>query len=192
MMEGLDSSFDAVLFIGYHAKAGSTRGFFAHTGDSNVKDLEIDGRSVGESGMNAVMAAWYGVPVVLITGDDVAVEQYKEQSPSVKSVIVKRAINTRAGELRGLDEVHQEIEQAAREAVAAAHKVPPQRPATTRVKIRFRDILTPEVAEMLPGMERPEPDTIAYTSDSVPRAYSLIRLLYRWINPPPPRPGYDY
>lgn len=192
MMEGLDASFDAVFFIGYHAKAGSTRGFFAHTGDSNVKDLEIDGRSVGESGMNAVMAAWYGVPVVLITGDDVAVEQYKEQSPSVKSVIVKRAINTRAGELRGLDEVHHEIELAARDAVAAAHKVPPQRPATTRVKIRFRDILTPEVAEMLPGMERPEPDTIAYTSDSVPRAYSLIRLLYRWINPPPPRPGYDY
>jgi D-amino peptidase len=192
MMEGLDSTFDAVLFIGYHAKAGSTRGFFAHTGDSNVRDLEIDGRSVGESGMNAIVAAWYGVPVVLITGDDVAVEQYKEQAPSVKSVIVKRAINTRAGELRGLDEVHQEIEQAAREAVSAAQKVPPQRPATTRVKIRFRDILTPEVAEMLPGMERPEPDTIAYTSDSVPRAYSLIRLLYRWINPPPPRPGYDY
>ena len=192
MMEGLDATFDAVLFIGYHAKAGSNRGFFAHTGDSNVKDLEIDGRSVGESGMNAVLAAWFGVPVVLITGDDVAVEQYKEQAPNVRSVVVKRAINTRAGELYPLDQVHREIEQAAREAVAAAHKMPPERPASIRVKIRFRDILTPELAEMLPTMERPEPDTIAYTSDSVPRAYSLIRLLYRWINPPSPRPGYDY
>src|SRR5260370_42635829 len=78
MMQGLDETFDAALFIGYHAKAGSTRGFFAHTGDANVKDLEIDGRSVGEGGMNALLAAWYGVPVVLITGDDVAVEQLKE------------------------------------------------------------------------------------------------------------------
>ena len=192
MMEGLDATFDAVLFIGYHAKAGSTRGFFAHTGDSNVKDLEIDGRSVGESGMNAMLAAWYGVPVVLITGDDVAVEQYKEQAPNVRSVVVKRAINTRAGELFPLEEVHHEIEQAAREAVAGAHKMQPQHPPSIRVKIRFRDILTPELAEMLPTMERPEPDTIAYTSDSAPRAYNLIRFLYRWINPPPPRPGYDY
>ena len=192
MMQGLDETFDAVLFIGYHAKAGSTRGFFAHTGDANVKDLEIDGRSVGESGMNALLAAWYGVPVVLITGDDVAVEQYKESAPEVRSVVVKRAINTRAGELRSLDEVHAEIEQAARDAVANAHKSPPRRPASVRVKIRFRDTLTPELAELLPGMERPAPDTIAFTSDSAPRAYSIIRLLYRWINPPPPRPGYDY
>jgi|SRR5579871_1786125 len=192
MMEGLDSSFDAVLFIGYHAKAGSTRGFFAHTGDSNVRDLEIDGRSVGESGMNAMLAAWYGVPVALITGDDVAVEQYKEQAPNVRGVVVKRAINTRAGELYPLDAVHREIEQAAQAAVAGAHRAEPQHPASIRVKIRFRDILTPELAEMLPGMERPEPDTIAYTTDSAPRAYNLIRFLYRWINPPPPRAGYDY
>jgi len=192
MMQGLDESFDAVLFVGYHAKAGSTRGFFAHTGDANVRDLEIDGRSVGEGGMNALFAAWYGVPVVLITGDDVAVEQYKESDPGVRSVVVKRAINTRAGELRPLDDVHREIEVAAREGVANARKAPPRHSATVRVKLRFRDTLTPELAEILPTMERPAPDTIAFTSDSMPRAYSLIRLLYRWINPPPPRPGYDY
>jgi len=192
MMQGLDETFDAALFIGYHAKAGSTRGFFAHTGDANVKDLEIDGRSVGEGGMNALLAAWYGVPVVLITGDDVAVEQLKESLAGVRGVVVKRAINTRAGELRPLGEVHREIEQAARDAVANARKIPQQRAASVRVKIRFRDTLTPEVVEVLPGMERPAPDTIAYTSESMPRAYSLIRLLYRWIGPPPPRAGYDY
>ena len=192
MMEGLDESFDAVLFIGYHAKAGSTRGFFAHTGDANVKDLQIGGQSVGESGMNALLAAWYGVPVVLITGDDVAVAQYKEMAPDVRSVVVKRAINTRSGELRSLEEVHNEIETAARDVVVAAHKREPARPSSVRVSLRFRDTLTPELAEILPTMERPAPDTIAFTTDSMPRAYSLIRLLYRWINPPPPRPGYDY
>jgi D-amino peptidase len=192
MMQGLDDTFDAALFIGYHAKAGSTRGFFAHTGDANVKDLEIDGRSVGEGSMNALLAAWYGVPVVLITGDDVAVEQFKEFAPNVRGVVVKRAINTRSGELRPLDEVHREIETAAREALASARKTTPQRASSVRVKLRFRDTLTPELAEILPTMERPAPDTIAFNSDSMPHAYSLIRLLYRWINPPPPRSGYDY
>ena len=101
MMQGLDETFDAALFIGYHAKAGSTRGFFAHTGDANLKDLEIDGRSVGEGSMNELLAAWYGVPVVLITGDDVAVEQFKEFAPNVRGVVVKRAINTRSGSAPG-------------------------------------------------------------------------------------------
>ncbi len=55
MMEGLDESFDAVLFIGYHAKAGSPGGLFAHTGSGVVRDLQINGRSVGEGGMNALL-----------------------------------------------------------------------------------------------------------------------------------------
>jgi len=135
-----------------------------HTGDANVKDLEIDGRSVGEGSMNALLADWYGVPVVLITGDDVAVEQFKEFAPNIHGVVVKRAINTRSGELRPLDEVHREIETAAREAIAAAHKTTPQRAASVRVKLRFRDTLTPELAGILPTMERPAPDSIAFSA----------------------------
>src|SRR5260370_40282985 len=98
MMQGLDETFDAVVFIGYHAKAGSTRGFFAHTGDANVKDLEIDGRSVGEGSMNELLAAWYGVPVVLITGDDVAGWEFKEFLPNVRRGIFTPGIHTRSDE----------------------------------------------------------------------------------------------
>jgi D-amino peptidase len=58
MMEGLDETFDSVLFIGYHARAGASRGLFAHTGSGVVRDLQINGRSVGEGGMNAALAAW--------------------------------------------------------------------------------------------------------------------------------------
>ncbi|MBI4419452.1 MAG: M55 family metallopeptidase, partial [Gemmatimonadetes bacterium] len=69
MMEGLDSSFSAVVFQGSHAMAGTAGGFLAHTGSGAVQDLRINGVSVGEPGMNALYAAWYGVPVVLISGD---------------------------------------------------------------------------------------------------------------------------
>src|SRR5687767_7194900 len=67
MMEGLDESFDAVIFVGYHAKADSPRGVFAHTGAGVVKDLIVNGKSVGEGGMNARLAQWFGVPVVMVT-----------------------------------------------------------------------------------------------------------------------------
>ena len=100
MMEGLDESFDAVIFVGYHAKAGHPGGLFAHTGSGVVRDVRVNGQSLGEGGLNATVAAWYGVPVALVTGDDVAVKQVAEVATSAKIVAVKRAINPRAVELR--------------------------------------------------------------------------------------------
>ncbi|HXW03898.1 MAG TPA: M55 family metallopeptidase [Vicinamibacterales bacterium] len=183
MMEGLDDSFDAALFIGYHAQAGSPEGLFAHTGSGVVADVRVNGRSLGEGGLNTLVAGWYGVPVVLVTGDDVAVRQVSAVASGARTVAVKRAINPRAVELRPLDEVHREIETAARESVSRATRLTPRREASYKVEVQFRETFIPEVAETLPGMLRPAPDTIAFSSETMPRAYTLIRLLYRYINP---------
>jgi D-amino peptidase len=183
MMEGLDESFDAVIFIGYHAKAGHPGGLFAHTGSGVVRDVRVNGTSMGEGGLNTTVAAWYGVPVVLVTGDDVAVKQVAEIATSAKTVAVKRAINPRAVELRPFKEAHADIERAAREGVAGSKKFPPRRESSYRVELQFQDVAIPEVAESLQGMQRPAPDTIAFTQDTMPKAYTLIRLLYRYINP---------
>jgi D-amino peptidase len=183
MMEGLDDTFDAAIFIGYHAKAGHPNGLFAHTGSGVVRDVRVNGQSLGEGGLNTLVAASYGVPVVLVTGDDVAVRQVAEVAKSARTVAVKRAINPRAVELRPFAEVHKEIEDAAFQAVRDARRFPPQRAASYRVEVQFQDVAIPEVAQNLPSMERAAPDTIAFTADSMPRAYTLIRLLYRYINP---------
>jgi D-amino peptidase len=183
MMEGLDESFDAAIFIGYHAKAGHPGGVFAHTGSGVVRDVRVNGASLGEGGLNTMVAAWYGVPVALVTGDDVAVKQVVETAKTAKTVAVKRAINPRAVELRPFKEVHQEIEEAAYAGVREAKKFPPQRAASYKVEVQFQEITIPEVAANVPTMERPAPDTIAFTSESMPKAYTLIRLLYRYINP---------
>ena len=118
-----------------------------------------------------------------ITGDDVAVKQVAEVATTAKTVAVKRAINPRAVELRPFKVVHQEIETAAYEGVRDAKKFPPQRAATYRVDVQFQDLAIPEVAQNLPAMTRTAPDTITFTTDSMPKAYTLIRLLYRYINP---------
>ena len=183
MMEGLDESFDAVIFIGYHAKAGHASGLFAHTGSGVVRDVRVNGQSLGEGGLNTMVASSYGVPVALVTGDDVAVKQVAEVAREARTVAVKRAINPRAVELRPFKEVHQEIEDSAYQGVRAAKKFPPQRAPSYRVEVQFQDVAIPEVAQNLPTMERPSPDTIAFTADSMPKAYTLIRLLYRYINP---------
>lgn len=183
MMEGLDESFDAVIFVGYHAKADSPRGVFAHTGAGVVKDLIVNGKSVGEGGMNAVLAAWYGVPVVMVTGDDVAVEQQKETAPGVRGVVVKRAINTRAVELRPVAAARLDIQTAARESVASSKKPAVVRGASYTVRMQFRNFNIPEVATAFSEVRLVAPDTVEFTRANMPDAYRLIRVLYRFINP---------
>lgn len=182
MMEGLDESFDAVLFVGYHAKASATRGLFAHTGSGVVRDLQVNGRSVGEGGMNAALAAWHGVAVALVTGDDAAVDDVKASVPGVKGVAVKRAINTRAVEMLPLAEARRLIEAGAKEAVAGAKKPAPVRQGPFTVQMQFRDVTIPEVMSAFREMTLVSPDTLAFQRDTMPEAYRLIRVLYRFIN----------
>jgi D-amino peptidase len=187
MVEGLDETFDAVIFVGYHAKADSPRGLFAHTGSGVVKDVQVNGRSAGEGGLNTLMAHWYGVPVVMITGDDVAIEQQKEWTPSVRGVVVKRAINMRAVEARPLAEARREIQAAATEAVAASKK--PARPSEAergqgyRVRMQLRNFTIPEVATAFSEIKLVAPDTVEFSRTTMPEAYRIIRVLYRFINP---------
>ena len=183
MMEGLDESFDAVIFVGYHAKAGAPRGLFAHTGSGVVADLQVNGRSVGEGGLNAALAAWHGVPVVMVSGDDAAVAEVLESAPGARGVVVKRAINSRAVESVALAEARDAIQRGARDGVAAATRMPPARTGPYRVQIRYRNVAYPEIATAFREIELVAPDTIAFTRDTMPDAYRLIRVLYRFINP---------
>ena len=181
MMEGLDSTVGAVIFVGYHAKAGSPRGVFAHTGSGVVRDLMVNGVSVGEGGMNALLAAWHGVPVVLVTGDDVAVEEQRATVPGVRGVAVKRAINSRAVELRPLVETRREIEQAAREAVAGARRAAPVRAPRYTVRLEYRDPAFLEVVTALSEVRAVDTHAIEFTRATMPEAYRLIRVLYRFV-----------
>ena len=183
MMEGLDDTFDAAIFIGYHTKADTFAGLFAHTGSGVVRDLRVNGVSVGEGGLNTLLASWYGVPVVLVTGDDQAVAQVQEVATEARGVVVKWAINERAVELKPLEVAHREIEEAARDSVTTARRFQPRRDAVYRVRLQFRNSLYPEIASAFPSIDRPEPDTVTFETDGMPHAYRLIRVLYRFISP---------
>jgi D-amino peptidase len=191
MVEGLDDTFDAVIFVGYHAKADSPRGLFAHTGSGVVKDVQVNGRSAGEGGLNTLMAQWFGVPVVMITGDDVAIEQQKEWTPNVRGVVVKRAINMRAVESRPLAEARREIEAAAKESIAASRKPAPalsgvegrDRAAAYKVRMQLRNFTIAEVATAFSEITLVAPDTVEFSRATMPEAYRVIRVLYRFISP---------
>lgn len=93
MMEGIDQSFDAVIFIGYHAKAGTENSPLAHTmSSSRIEDLSINGVSLPEAGYNALIAGHFDVPVVFLSGGREICKQAKELFGRVETVITKDGI----------------------------------------------------------------------------------------------------
>lgn len=92
MMLGIDESFDAVVFIGYHARAGTPDAILEHTSNGNVLDMQINGVSMPEAGYNALIAGLYDVPVAFIAGDKAFVEQAREILGDVAAVSVKEEI----------------------------------------------------------------------------------------------------
>jgi D-amino peptidase len=96
MMLGIDDSFDAVIFIGYHAKGGTTEGVIPHTSSGNVIDLSVNGVSLPEAGYNAILAGLHDVPVVLVAGDNWICQQVKDLLGSVIAVETKKGFGTAA------------------------------------------------------------------------------------------------
>ncbi len=96
MMQGVDlADIGAVFYTGYHARAGTPAAPLAHTWTGWLNDVRFDGASTGEFGINAVIAGHFGVPVVLVTGDDKAVAQTQALlGEQVTGVTVKEGIST--------------------------------------------------------------------------------------------------
>ena len=94
MMEGIDSTFAAAIFIGYHASTTSPTGVRAHTiSSANYASVSLNGVAMPEAGINAAIAGRFGVPVVFISGDDVAVDETRRLLGDVEGAVVKRAIS---------------------------------------------------------------------------------------------------
>lgn len=119
MLEGLDGDFDAVLCIGYHGRAGS-RGVLSHSFMGHeIEDMWLDGRPVGEIGLVHATAAALDVPVVLLSGDDVACAEATGWDANVATVPVKRARDRFAAELCPVAQARAEIEKVAQHSLAA-------------------------------------------------------------------------
>jgi D-amino peptidase len=96
MMEGIDASYDAAIYVGYHAKAGTPNGVLDHTSSGDVMDVSVNGVSMPETGYNALMAGYYDVPVVFVAGDKAVCDQARALLGTVETVAVKEGIGAAA------------------------------------------------------------------------------------------------
>jgi D-amino peptidase len=178
MMEGIDESFDAAMFIGYHAKAGTPDALLEHTSSGTVTDFSVNGISMPEAGYNALIAGSFGVPVVFVAGDKALCEQAEQLFGPVEAVPVKEGIGSAAMNLHP-DVAHAKIragvEKALRNlATYKPYKIDP--PYTLVLKLKNEEQV--HKGSFYPGAKRTGEWELTYKTDDVLAlitAFSMMR-----------------
>jgi D-amino peptidase len=184
MMQGLDDSFDAVMFISYHGSVGAPAGMSHTYNPRAVVEARLDGAVTGEAGINALVAAHYGVPVVLVTGDRCACEETAALIPGVHQAVVKEHVSRLAASSVHPDRARALIRERAEVAMAAAAaaQAPPLDPGVLEVSVRTTDIA--EAAAWVRGVDRTGPRQLRINGPdrlATYRAFCAAILLTRSI-----------
>lgn len=187
MVEGIDTGVDAVFFIGYHARMGTGNAILDHTwSSSRVKNLWINGRLAGESGLNGAVCGAFGVPVVLVSGDQAVCAEASEWMPGIEMVQVKRALGRHSAECLPAQITHPMIEAGARKALErfSAGKAPAplkvETPVTIGIEFIYSDMA--DRASLLPGGVRVSGSKIEVRCEDMPSAYLAFRAAVTLAN----------
>jgi D-amino peptidase len=168
---GLDSSFDAVFLIGFHARAGTIGGHFDHTiSTASIHGIRLNGHTVGEIGLSAAYAGFLGVPVVLVTGDVAAVREASALLGDIETVAVKEAYGRVSARVLSPEIILPSIREAAERALASRGS-PWRLDTPLRVEVDFLRSAEADMAEIVPGAERVNGRTVSYEHEDPQMAF---------------------
>ena len=180
MMQGIDETFDAVIFVGYHARAGTQAAILDHTiSSATVRAIRVNGQEMPELGLNAAIAGYYKVPVIMLTGDTETCRQARALlGDGLVTAPVKEAIGRVAARLFPAEETRQRMKAAAREAVGKIKTFTPFRPASPyNVEVEFHNSGQAELPSLLPGVKRTGARAVAISSPDFIEAFKLARAI---------------
>ncbi|MEM1508455.1 MAG: M55 family metallopeptidase [Thermofilaceae archaeon] len=174
---------DAVLFLGYHAKAGTQEATFDHTYSGRViRSVSINGVEASEFLLNAYVAGHYGKPVILVAGDEALLESdVNRYAPWVVKVPLKKSLGRYSARSPSLEKTVAMLKNGAAEAVqkfkaGETKKLVVNEPVELR--ITFCSTAYADVACLTPGVRRLLPLVVKYTAKNIIEAYGLMEL---WV-----------
>ncbi|HXR66230.1 MAG TPA: M55 family metallopeptidase [Ktedonobacteraceae bacterium] len=184
MMEGLDSSFDGVLFVSYHGSIGASQAILSHTYSPRaIWEARINGEIVGESGINALVAAHYGVPIIFVSGDQVTARELAWFAPEAEKVVVKESLGRFAAANLHPSVACRLLREGARRAVQNIQAIHPptfSTPASLEVTFQVADMV--EMSLWVRNVEQLGPRTIVIRSENlldIYRSFVAVILLTR-------------
>jgi D-amino peptidase len=180
MMQGIDESFDACIFIGYHAKAGTASSVLDHTiSGSTVRSIKINNLELPELGINAAIAGAFGVPVIMLSGDHETCTQAKSiLGGEVVTVAVKEGLGRNASKLLPQEEARKRLREGAREAFLKKGKIASfsLKPPYT-FELDFHTSNQAEMPSLIPQVKRTGARSVAFSADDYIQGVKLMRAL---------------
>jgi len=166
MMEGIDSSFDAALLIGYHSGAGSAGNPLSHTMSLAASSIKINGCPAAEFDLNAYIAAYYGVPVVFVSGDQALCDHARALIGEIRTVGVKMGIGQATLNLSP-KKACQLIRREVKEGLSARKSCRLLSPQQFKMEICYKDCWNALRASFYPGMKQIDACTVRYTAKDI-------------------------
>lgn len=180
MVQGIDQGVDAAIFIGYHARMGTQNAILDHTWSSaRVQNLWINDRISGETGLNGSVCGHFGVPVIMISGDQAVNQEAAEWIPGIRGVVVKHASSRWSAEVLPPSVTHDLIYEGAKAAVRdfldgkAPAPLKTQQPVKIGLELFYSEMA--DKAMLLPGCQRVDGRKIEFTQPDMPAAYWAFR-----------------
>ena len=181
MMQGIDETVDGVFFIGYHARNGSPNAILDHTWSSKtVANVWLNDMLTGEYGLNAAVAGHFGVPVIMVSGDQTACAQVTELLGNLEIAVVKQASGRFAADCLSPQVTHEMICLSAERAVKrlAAGDIPDpfvlDMPITVTIEFFSSDLA--DRATCIPFTKREE-TRVSFTAQEMASAYIGFRAM---------------
>lgn len=178
MMQGVDLEIDAVIYTGYHARAGTPGAPLAHTWNQWVQDVRFNGQSTGEYGVNAAIAGAFDARVIMVAGDDQAVEQTQEFIGSgVKGAVVKKGISSSSALHDSPEIAIERIRDVSQDAIKSAETEAYILEPNTTIEIDADHQARIDQALLIPGTSRAGDRTVAFTVNNGIELNNLFRLV---------------
>ena len=177
MVEGINDSFDAAMFIGYHSAAGRCGNPMSHTMSGRHTGIIINGRRASEFMIYSMAAARHGVPTVLLTGDRMLCEDYRDLHPALFTVPVKDGIGGAAfcrSVAATIPEIRAKSEQSLRQNLGAAKITLPD---AFEVEVHYKEHIQAEKVSHFPGVKKISDNIVSFYRDDF---YEVLRTLL-WI-----------
>lgn len=179
-MEGIDSSFDGVIFIGYHPKEGTPGANLSHTiWGTKFEEIKVNGIVVSEALFNAAVAGHFGVPVILVCGDQNVVQEAKDKFGPIETVMTKESLGFLSAKSAHPRVVQAEIKEKAEKAVKRIKEFKPfevKKPVV--LEITFKSIFDAETTAYLPWVKRTAGKSIRVELENIIEANKFLTALF--------------
>lgn len=178
MMEGIDSSYDGVILLGYHSGSHNPRGVRAHTMSSaNVFELALNGRLVCEAELSAYLAGHFEVPVWMISGDDAICDEIVGSMPHCEQAVVKQAISYHSADSLVPKDAIEVLRGATRKAAGRRKEIKPVAlPGPVTMDLAFKNHRPTELLAYLPNVEQLDAHRVRFVGKDILEVSSFFEF----------------